>query len=243
MLGVIRLKVLKLLALRLSHLKKEIVELDDVGELRKVFGWNKFPVLDDPSVYEFDFIEDVNHRRLRDAECLGTVACNTGPTVCVDIGTSTGHSSACIAVNAPQAKIFTVNSSPEEIHAGNAGVLTTAALHREEIGSYYRSRGLKNVEQVLANTAEWEPAVGTVDLAFIDGCHDSDFVYNDTLKILRHMKTGSFLMWHDFNLDLVLKYHWIHSVCLGVEMLFMAGWVKGRIFHIRNSWIGVYRVG
>jgi len=147
-----------------------------------------------------------------------------------------------MAVNAPQAQVFTVNITLEEIHSGKGGVLTTVALETDQIGSYYRQRQLTNIVQVLSNTAEWEPEISTIDVAFVDGCHDSDFVYNDTRKILRHAKPGSFVLWHDFNLDLVPKYHWIHSVCLGVEMLFVAGWLRGRIFHVRDSWIGVYRV-
>jgi hypothetical protein len=115
-------------------------------------------------------------------------------------------------------------------------------LERKKIGDYYRRRNLTNIKQILANTARWEPDIGSIDVAFIDGCHDTEFVYNDTRKILKHAKSGSFILWHDFNPDLVRKYHWIHSVCRGVEKLFADGLVSGRVFHVRDSWIGVYRI-
>lgn len=242
MTSLIHSRILKLRAVRFKHLNREVIELNDVAELRKVFGWKLEPILDDPSIHEFEYVEDVNRRRVRDAECLGTVVRNARPSVCVDIGTSTGHTAALMAVNAPDARIYTVNAPPEDLRAGKGGTLTTATLEPDQIGSYYRERNLDNVTQLLANTASWEPQIGTIDVAFVDGCHDSEFVYKDTRKILKHVKRGSFILWHDFNPELVHKYHWIQSVCLGIEMLFVTGLLKGRIFHVRDSWIGVYRV-
>jgi len=224
------------------HLRTALTELDNVEELRKVFGWKLEPVLDDDSIYEFESIEDINLRRVRDAECIGTIVRNTSPSVCLDIGTAEGRSAALMAVNAPKSRVITVNIPPEEIHSGEGGVLTTVAFEREKIGSYYRKRNLTNVEQILANTASWEPNIGTIDVALVDGCHDTDFVYHDSRKVLKCMKPGSFLLWHDFNFDLVDKKAWIREVCLGVEKLIGAGLVKGPILHVRNSWLGIYKI-
>jgi len=224
------------------HLQHAVIKLNDVGELRKVFGWQLEPILDDPTIHDFDYIEDVNQRCIRDAECLGTVVRNVNPAVCLDIGTGCGHSAALMAVNAPQTQVHTVNIPPEEALSGEGGKLITDALQRKKIGSYYRDRNLANITQILANTAKWEPDIGTINVAFIDGCHDTEFVYNDTRKILKHVKPGSFVLWHDFNLELVYKYQWIRSVCLGVEKLFLDGLLSGRVFHVRDSWVGVYRV-
>jgi predicted O-methyltransferase YrrM len=235
-------KTLKFVGKDLRHLKKNVIELNDINELRKVFGWQLEPILDDPTIYEFDYLEDVNQRRLRDAECLATVVRNVRPSVCVDIGTSTGHSAARMAVNAPDAEIFTLNIAPEELRDGKGGRLTTVAIERDRLGSYYRERKLQNITQLIVNTTEWEPKIGVIDVAFIDGCHDSKFVFDDARKVLKYMKAGSILLWHDFNIDLVDKYSWIYSVCLGVERLFSKGLLRDRIFHIRDSWIGVYRV-
>src|SRR5207237_2331800 len=148
--------------------------------------------LNDPSIHEFVSIEDLNCRRIRDAECIGTIVRNVAPSVCLDIGTGEGHSAALMALNAPQARIYTVNSPPEEIRSGAGGVLTTAAYEQDEIGSYYRQREIKNVDQILANTATWEPNVGAIDMALVDGCHDTEFVYSDSRKALQHMNPVSF---------------------------------------------------
>jgi predicted O-methyltransferase YrrM len=224
-------------------LERAVIELNNAGELRKAFGWSREPVLDIPIIYKYDYLEDANDRRLRDAETLGTVVCNTDPAICLEIGTAFGHSTALMSINAPKSRIYTVNIPPEEITSGKGGDLTTIAIKREEIGSYYLSRGLTNITQILANTAYWEPEIGAIDVAFIDGCHDTNFVYNDTRKILRLMRPGSFIIWHDFNLELSNKYNWIGSVCQGVERLYAYGLLEGRLLHIRDSWMGVYRVG
>jgi predicted O-methyltransferase YrrM len=223
-------------------LNQSVLEVNNLAELKKYFKWDSDPILDIPIFHEFDYSEDLNERRLRDAESLGVVAHNISPRVCVDIGTALGHSAALFAVNAPFSTVYTVNILPEEIESGAGGVLTTGAFTKEQIGSYYKQRGLKNIKQIFANTATWEPDLGVIGLAFIDGSHDTDFVYNDSIKMLKRMKPGSFILWHDFNPELVAKYHWINSVCLGVERLLQEGYLNGRIFHVRDSWTGIYRV-
>lgn len=223
-------------------LQYSIIELNNYHELKKVFGWSKDPILERPDIHSFDYVEDVNERRIRDAESLGTVMRNANPAVALEIGTANGMATVLMSANAPDSKIYTVNIPPEEILAGTGGTLTTVAMDREKIGMAFRERNLNNITQIYANTATWTPDIGNIDVAYIDGCHDTEFIYNDTRKILDQMKPGGFILWHDFNLDLVKKYGWINSVCLGVEKLYRDGLLKGRIFHVRDSWVGIYRV-
>ncbi len=225
------------------RLAKAIIPLNNLGELRKCMGWTKEPVLNDPTLNLFEYVEDANERRLRDAEILGASAANQDKGTILEIGTAEGRTTALLAENAPDARIFTVNIPPEEILEGKGGTHTTFALERERIGKFYKNRGFDNITQILANTATWQPDIGSIDMAFIDGCHDTEFVYNDSRKVLAQMKPGSIILWHDFNYELRLKYGWIQEVCLGVEMLIRDGLINGRIFHVRDSWIGVYRVG
>lgn len=224
------------------HLEANVIELNNFGELKKVFKWKDDPIIDRPDVYDFDYVEDVNERRVRDAESLATVTRNAAHKVALEIGTANGMGTLLMGVNAPKAKIYTINIEPEEALTGEGGKLITVAIQKEQIGIAFRERGLKNIEQIYANTATWEPNIGNIDVAFIDGSHDTEFVYNDTKKILSAMKPGGFILWHDFNLELTPKYNWIGEVCQGVENLCRDGLVKGRIFHIRDSWVGVYQV-
>src|SRR5258706_11949370 len=240
---IIRKKILNWLGMKeYRHLQRVMFELDNVTELRKYFGWNEKPILNDDDIYKFEHEEDFNERRIRDAEAIATVIRNTNPSVCLDIGTADGNSAALMAENALQSQVYTVNIPPEEVLSGEGGVYTTIAMERERIGSYYRSKGYKNITQILENTAKWEPNIGVIDVAFVDGCHDTEFVYNDTKKVLANSKSGTFIMWHDFNPELQQKFPWIYDVCKGVELLLEEGLIQGNIYHVKNSWVGIYRV-
>ena len=225
-----------------QDLQRMVIELDSVKELKKLFGWSNDPILDDEDIYGFEVIHDVNERRIRDAEVIAIIVRNTNPSVCLDIGTAEGHSAALMSVNAPKSQIYTINIPPEEIASGEGGRYTTFALERERIGSYYKSRNLNNITQIISNTTKWVPNIGVIDVAFVDGSHDKEFVYNDTRKILENAKSGSFILWHDFNLEWQNKLPWVNDVCQGVDLLREQEQIEGYILHVRNSWVGIYMV-
>ncbi len=222
------------------YLNANVLTVRSFSHLMKAMAWNIAPTLNDQKLDVFQYMEDLNDRRLHDAEVLGAACCNGEPKVLLEIGTSLGRTTALMAKNAQGGIVHTVNIPPEEIAEGGKNV--TFAPSREEIGSYYREQGLDNIHQIFANTKNWEPDFGPIDVAFVDGCHDADFVYNDTKKILKNCRPGSIVMWHDFNPELSKVYHWIHDVCEGVERLYADGVIRGRILHLQDSWVGLYRV-
>lgn len=222
------------------HLRRRAFALADYRELLRYFHWELDPILDDLDVYEYRSVEDLNQRRVRDAESLATVVRNTHPSACLDIGTARGHSAVLMALNAPQATIYTVNIPPEEFARG--GTFTTMKLDREEIGDYYRRRNLANIVQIFANTADWEPDLGPLDIAYIDGSHDTWFVINDTLKALPLLRPGAFLLWHDFNPEFIERNAWMRDVCLAIEELYARGALHGPVLYLRDAWVGIYQV-
>lgn len=235
-----RLRLSAGLARRWSFLEANVLEVRSLAMLKKAMGWAHDPNLDFDHLRRFEFLEDLNDRRLRDAEVIGAGCANGEPKIIVEIGTGRGHATALMACNAPQAVVHTVNIPPEEI--GSGGKFVTTGLGREEIGSFYRELGLGNVRQILANTARWSPDVGPIDVALIDGCHDADFVFHDTCKILDRCRPGSLVLWHDFSLRHAVVYHWIAAVCDGVERLYRKRRLRGPVLHLQDSWVGLYRV-
>ena len=203
-------------------------------------GWNETPQLVGEHLHRFEHAGDLNERRLRDAEVLGAACCNTAPKIILEIGTGEGYCTAQLATNGPDATVYTVNIPPDEIDQG--GTLVTEAIAVERIGRFYRELGLTNVEQILANTANWEPDFGPIDIAFIDGCHDAEFVFNDTCKVLQRARPGTLILWHDFQPQLVDQFSWIADVCRGVDRLYTERRIRGPIFHLADSWVGLYRV-
>jgi len=224
----------------LRSVRSNTLPVRSLAHLKKAMGWTRDPLLEGEHLHAFDYLEDLNDRRIRDAEVIGAACCNGDPRILLEIGTGSGRTTALMARNAPGATVYTVNIPPEEIGEGGRNV--TGAPSREEIGRCYREMGLGNVRQILANTMRWEPDFGPIDVAFVDGCHDAEFVYSDTRKVLARCRPGSLLLWHDFAPDLVEPYHWIREVCLGVERLFAEGFLRGKILHLQDSWVGLYKV-
>lgn len=221
-------------------LSKNVLEVRSLQCLKKAMNWQADPFLDSDHLHEFNFLTDLNDRRIRDAEVLMTACCNGNPKILLEIGTSHGRTTALMAQNSSQGIVYTVNIPPEEIAEG--GRYVTFAPEKVEIGKYYRDKKCANVKQIFANTKNWIPDFGPIDVAFIDGCHDADFVFNDTVKILSNSRPGSIIMWHDFNPKLVKVYDWIDDVCNGVERLYREGLINGKILHLVDSWTGLYVV-
>jgi Methyltransferase domain len=222
------------------HLDRNVHELRSYAHLKTALGWSRDPILEGEHLYTTLGPEDWNDRRLRDAEVIGGACVNEAHKIALEIGTAHGLTTTLMAENARHAMVYTVNIPPEEIALG--GVYTTIALSREEIGRAWRERQLGNVTQILANTAGWQPDFSGIDVAFIDGSHDAEFVYGDTRKVLAHCRPGAVILWHDFHPGLRRVHPWIASVCEGVERLYRDGVLRGPILHLADSWVGLYRV-
>lgn len=233
------LKVLRYLQ-PFHRVSRFTVEVRDYECLKIAMGWTHDPRLEHDHLREYAGPGDVNSRRIQDARVIAGACCNAEPKIILEIGTSRGHTTAVIAENAPDATVYTVNIPPEDITEG--GKLTTHALHRDDIGRYYRDRGCSNVHQILANTAVWGPDFGPIDVAFIDGSHDAEFVFNDTVKILRQCRPGSLLMWHDFCPRLMMNSSSKGNVCAGIERLLKKRVIRAPIYHLRDSWVGIMQV-
>jgi len=227
---------------KISEVRKYSHELESAKELLRYFHWNEYDEIDPTPYQKYRYKEDLNYRKLRDLESLKTVVKNIQPNTILEIGTAEGRTTDMFSTTAPQATIHTMNIPPDEIHQGEGGKKTTYAYAVDEIGKIYKQNNRKNVRQILSNSATWKPDIENVDFAFIDGCHDADFVYNDTKKILPLMKPGGFILWHDFNPNLITQFSWVHDVCKGIDRLLYERYLAREILFVKNSWIGIYQV-
>ena len=222
------------------RVRKRTRIIRNFDNFKKLMNWTQEPTLDDDELYKIESDFDLNDRRINDALVIGGACCNGDPKILLEIGTAHGHTTALMAENAPNAKVYTVNISPEEINAG--GKFTTFAPSREEIGYFYRDRGLKDIVQLFENTKNWKPDFGPINVAFIDGSHDSEFVYNDTIKVLNCCQPGSLIIWHDY-CPPIAKYHsHLADVCTGIDWLLKRRYLRGSIYHLQDSFTGLYIV-
>lgn len=179
-----------------------------------------------------------------DARILCTLAANTqGP--CLEFGTSTGVGTFRMAANTRH-KVITINILPQQVRP-ESGKWTTHILEQERIGEHFKARRhlLKGeITVVYADTARrnWQldqPVVDSVryGLAFIDGCHDTNVAYSDSVFALSRMLDGGFILWHDCA---DLGHPWIREVNRAVAMM-EQNW-KLDVHHIAGSWCAVARI-
>lgn len=75
-----------------------------------------------------------------------------------------------------------------------------------------------------------------------DGDCNAESVFDETRKALSNAKPGDYILWHEFNLALAGRHRDIYEVCLGLEQLYCSGLLQGNIYHLCDSWVGLYRV-
>jgi hypothetical protein len=70
----------------------------------------------------------------------------------------------------------------------------------------------------------------------------AESLYNETRAVLSEAETGDYILWHQFDLALAGSDQRIYEVCVGLEELYCSQLLRGEIFHVRDSRIGLYRV-
>ena len=115
-----------------------------------------------------------------------------------EIGTAHGNLTANLLRNCAAATVVTVNAPRES----QSGVLVTYELTEDEIGRVYRRHGYdQRVIQLIVNSVDLNlrPHVrdGAIDLAVVDGCHDTAFVLNDFEKVRPFIRAGGVVLFHD----------------------------------------------
>jgi hypothetical protein len=124
----------------------------------------------------------------------------TNPKRIFEIGTLHGSSAFQMALNAPQAEVFTLDlEGPQH-------------LKTTDVDRHYAAEGKKRKlvfvgfpeEQRIRTlygdsaTFNFDPFRSSIDLFFIDGAHSYDYVKADTMKALTCMREGGIIAWHDY---------------------------------------------
>lgn len=216
--------------------------VDDIGEFMRLLGLTKDGRLleEDLDLVEVD--TDAHGRKRRDAEVLCTLAANSKTDV-LELGTSHGRGAFKLATNlATGLRCHTVNILPEQYDL-SGGKMITHLISKEDVGSFYRERGIQNVVQYYANTARWKlpPQIQDVGMVFVDAAHDEENVYLDSKLVWDRIAPGGFIVWHDFS-PFCRHFDWIVASMRGAERFVRdLGLESLEIFNLRNSWCGVLR--
>ena len=199
------------------------------------FEFKKDGIILEKDIHEYTNYTDDNDRKYHDAEVLTTIMANLGGD-CLEIGTSSGHGSYKLATNT-KGKVYTLNALPEQI----SGNFITYTPPKNKIGSYLIENNIKNFQQIYADSMTWiiPNYIQNLSLVFIDGCHDTNYVYSDSKKTFNKIKKGGFIIWHDFNPEYRNNpnFSWINSCMNGVEK-FCTEMKIEKVFHLKNSYMG-----
>lgn len=153
----------------------------------------------------------------------------------LELGTGRGNATANLCLFS-EAEIFTVNALEEQI----SGETVTFTLSRDEIGQVYQDYGYENrVTQIYSDTLDFRPLdymeAGSVDLAVIDACHDTDYVMSDFHILLPALSEGAFVLFHDTHPSRKQHLRQSYDACVRLR-------ARGfDVRHIRGTWWGVWR--
>jgi len=117
-----------------------------------------------------------------------------------EFGTFDGKTSANLSVNLPDAQIYTIDLSPDQLGkvALPVGKCDLPFILKERTGD--KLSGSAKVIQLYGDTARFDFSswYGTCDLVFVDACHEYEYVLNDSEIALRLLAPGGAVLWHDY---------------------------------------------
>lgn len=217
-----------------KYINANLHTIASIEDLKTFLDWTESGKLTRPDLSEVDSIVDINNRRTRDAEVIATAMANKKPKIAVEIGTSLGQMTLLMHENSSDSKIFTVNAPPELLNSGNGGINTTIAWDLDRVGEAFRHVSQEKIEQVISDSKDWVPP-SNIEFAFIDGCHDTQYVISDTEAILEKAAVGCVIIWHDANPSKAATFPWVWDVCLGIDMLIASGKIKGPLYSLKDA--------
>lgn len=222
-----------------STFRAKVVKVRNIENAAAFYGWSEVAKVNQADyAVEPGQLTQINERQYRDALLLANSAANAPTGDLIEIGTSHGKTTALLASLRPQSTVHSLDILPEQY---NQGKHITHVLRTDRIGHVYRERGLTNVNQIFGDSMTWVPTLSNIGFAFIDGCHDYNYIINDTEKIITTLVPGAFICWHDFNPDLISIFPWLHQVCRAIDHLLQTNVLSGPVLYLEDSFTAIYR--
>jgi predicted O-methyltransferase YrrM len=131
------------------------------------------------------------------AQLLYRIAADLQPASIIELGTCLGVTSIYLQKAAPEAKVYTLEGSPE-----------TAGIAQET----FNNAGLKNIELVIGNFDDTLPGIidslDKVDFVFVDGNHQKDATLRYFEWCLPKVHDGTLLIFDDIYWSEGMKEAW-----------------------------------
>ncbi|MFN3379406.1 class I SAM-dependent methyltransferase [Runella zeae] len=120
-----------------------------------------------------------------------------------EIGTFEGRTTLNIALNAPNAQIFTLDLPAADLGNTKMQIEKTEEAYVKKTqsgGRFLNHPAKKNIQQLFGDSAtfDFSPYYNSIDLMFVDGSHAYEYVLSDTDRALKLVKKGGIILWHDY---------------------------------------------
>jgi predicted O-methyltransferase YrrM len=147
------------------------------------------------------------------------------PAKIFEFGTFTGGGTLAMAMNAPSAKIITLDLPPQTRKTA-LGLEWDAGIDDRLIGQSFRQTPYQaNISQILCDSRSFDPSphADSVDFAWVDACHEYDFVKNDSAKALGMINPTGLVAWHDVSRAFPGVVRYLHELAADRKVY----WVEG----------------
>lgn len=132
------------------------------------------------------------------------------PKGILEIGTMNGRTTLNMAINAPEdCQVYTLDLPAEELDAAKYEISKRyqKLVKKEQSGALFLEKDdaefpeKKKITQLFGDSARFDfsPYENQIDLVFIDGSHDYEYVLNDTSVAMQLLRNGKgVILWHDY---------------------------------------------
>jgi predicted O-methyltransferase YrrM len=166
-------------------------------EILNIFSEKRFPNVILPEVV----LKDGYLSNTKEVEVIAQLVKLQKVKIALEIGTFEGYTTSVIASNI-DGVVYTVDLPEDDKN-------TTYLVDNDNLkyiniykDKYYRDKDYEHrIKEVLLDSALLKKSDidhNIMDFVFIDGCHNYDYVKNDTLKALSVIAYNGLIVWHDY---------------------------------------------
>ena len=139
---------------------------------------------------------------LCDVQAIALLVKRQQPLKLFEFGTFTGQTSLVLMLNASdKSKLWTLDL-PQISRESIVGLQWERDIEEAAVGSSFRNHECSGrIVQLLEDSLTFDvtPYINTMDLVYVDACHDYKHVKSDTEKAVQMCKNGGIVVWHDVN--------------------------------------------
>jgi hypothetical protein len=139
---------------------------------------------------------------LCDVQAIALLVKRQQPLKLFEFGTFTGQTSLVLMLNASTQSTLWTLDLPQVSRKSVVGLHWERDIEEMAVGSSFRNHECSGrIVQLLEDSLTFDvtPYINTMDLVYVDACHDYEHVKSDTEKAVQMCKNGGIVVWHDVN--------------------------------------------